>query len=192
MGQQTFLLPIKRVAEKCQRCDLAKTRTNVVFGEGSPTAKVMIVGEGPGAEEDQQGRPFVGRSGYVLDRNLKRVPVERSDIYITNIVKCRPPGNRNPEGRERAACSGWLRKQIGGIQPEIIIALGSVASKHFVPDMPGITRVHGEEFSLSGGMLLVPVFHPSFVLRNPHLESVFLQDLRTAFGKSSMSFSTPT
>jgi len=154
-------------AAQCKACRLHETRSNVVFGEGDPDASLMIVGEGPGADEDEQGRPFVGRAGQLLDRILEAAGIPRESVYITNIVKCRPPGNRNPLPDEAKICSSlWLLKQIEIIKPQIIAPLGSVATQFFLEDKTPITKVRGKWFEWHG-VKVFPIFHPAYLLRNP-------------------------
>ncbi len=154
-------------AAHCTACRLHEGRQNVVFGEGDPDAKLMIVGEGPGADEDRQGRPFVGRAGQLLDRILEAAGIPRTSVYITNIVKCRPPGNRNPLPDEAKICSSlWLLKQIEIIRPQIIVPLGSVATQFFLGEKVPITKVRGKWFEWNG-IRVFPMFHPAYLLRNP-------------------------
>ena len=154
-------------AAHCTACRLHEGRQNVVFGEGDPDAKLMIVGEGPGADEDRQGRPFVGRAGQLLDRILEAAGIPRASVYITNIVKCRPPGNRNPLPDEAKICSSlWLLKQIEIIRPQIIVPLGSVATQFFLGEKVPITKVRGKWFEWNG-IRVFPMFHPAYLLRNP-------------------------
>jgi len=154
-------------AARCTACRLHEGRHSVVFGEGDPDAKLMIVGEGPGADEDRQGRPFVGRAGQLLDRILEAAGIPRSSVYITNIVKCRPPGNRNPLPDEAKICSSlWLNKQIELVRPQIIVPLGSVATQFFLGEKVPITRVRGKWFEWNG-IKVFPMFHPAYLLRNP-------------------------
>lgn len=157
-------------AKACVACDLSKSRTHVVFGEGNPDAKLMIVGEGPGEDEDLQGRPFVGRSGQLLDKILEAAGIPRSSVYIANIVKCRPPGNRVPEPLEAKTCTSlWLLKQIQLIKPQIIIPLGATALEFFAGEKLSITKVRGKFFEWQG-IQIFPMFHPAYLLRNPSRE----------------------
>lgn len=157
-------------ARACVACGLSKSRTHVVFGEGNPDAKLMIVGEGPGEDEDLQGRPFVGRSGQLLDKILEAAGIPRQSIYIANIVKCRPPGNRVPEPLEAKTCTSlWLLKQIQLIKPQIIIPLGATALEFFAGEKLPITKVRGKFFEWQG-IQIFPMFHPAYLLRNPSRE----------------------
>jgi len=154
----------------CTLCPLHETRTNVVFGEGSPMADVLFVGEGPGEAEDRTGRPFVGPAGQKLDEVLSSVGIERSDVYITNIVKCRPPGNRVPGKDEMECCFPYLEAQIALIQPSLIVTLGNTSTQWLLPETPGITKSRGTFLTWRGGIQLLPMFHPSYLLRYPSRE----------------------
>ncbi len=149
----------------CQKCPLARTRTNTVPGEGSPTAEIMFVGEGPGREEDESGRPFVGRAGRFLDELIESLPMRREDVYIANVVKCRPPNNRDPERTEVDQCSNYLRQQIDIIDPLVIVPLGRHALGWFMPELR-ITASNGKIFR-HNNRVLMPLLHPSSGLRNP-------------------------
>jgi DNA polymerase len=142
---------------------------NLVFGEGDPDAKVMVIGEAPGEDEDRQGRPFVGRAGQLLDRILASVELHRDDFYITNMVKHRPPGNRNPKPEELAASEPLLLEQIRLIRPQIIATLGNVPTQHFAATKDGITRTHGHWYEWQG-IRVFPLYHPAYLLRNPSRE----------------------
>ena len=148
----------------CRRCKLCQERTNIVFGVGDPRAKLMFVGEGPGADEDAQGEPFVGRAGQKLNEMIRAIGLERKDVYIANVVKCRPPGNRDPELDEVATCSPFLFRQIEAIQPKVIVALGSPASKTLLDTKVGITTLRGR-WGLFRGIPVMPTFHPAYLLR---------------------------
>jgi len=150
----------------CRRCRLAKGRTNLVFGEGNPDARLMFVGEAPGEQEDRQGRPFVGRAGELLTRLIEKMGFCRDDVYIANTVKCRPPDNRNPLEDEIETCMPFLEKQIDIIGPAAIMTLGSVATRALLGDVGSISRVRGKTFRYKG-IPVVPTFHPSYLLRNP-------------------------
>lgn len=158
---------LKAKAELCMSCGLHVGRTQVVFGEGHSQARLMIVGEGPGADEDASGRPFVGKAGQLLDRILSAAGILRANIYITNMVKCRPPGNRNPQPEEAATCTRlWLNLQIELIAPQVIVTLGSVATQFFLDSKLSITRARGQWTSWNN-IRLLPMFHPAYLLRNP-------------------------
>jgi uracil-DNA glycosylase family 4 len=151
----------------CTRCPLHETRSHAVFGEGDPDATILFVGEGPGEVEDQKGRPFVGPAGQKLDEVLASVNIARESVYITNVVKCRPPGNRVPSKSEMEVCVPYLEAQIALIQPALIVTLGNTSTQWLLPEAPGITRSHGTFYPWRGRILLYPMFHPSYLLRNP-------------------------
>ncbi|MGH9062468.1 MAG: uracil-DNA glycosylase [Acidimicrobiales bacterium] len=152
-------------AKACVRCPLAAGRTNVVFGVGDPHATLMLVGEGPGRDEDLAGEPFVGRSGQLLDRLLaEEVGLHRSQCYIANVVKCRPPGNRDPRPEEIAACRPYLQAQIEAIDPRVVVTLGNFAARLLLDTTEGITRLRGRVYPFGAGAL-VPTFHPAAALR---------------------------
>ncbi len=160
----------------CRKCGLCETRHNVVFGVGPQNARVMLVGEGPGENEDLQGEPFVGRGGQLLDKYLAAVDLSReTNVYIANIVKCRPPKNRDPLPEEQDACIGWLRNQFALLRPKILVCLGRVAAiKLIKPDIK-ITREHGIFFE-KGNVLMMATLHPAALLRNPNQKPAALED----------------
>ena len=149
----------------CRNCDLADTRHNVVFGEGARDAEVMFIGEGPGEQEDLTGRPFVGRAGQLLDDMLTMIDLNRENVFIGNMVKCRPPGNRDPLNIEQEACIGYLRNQVALIRPKIIICLGRIAAKAIIQENFKITEQHGQWFQ-RGGVQMTAIYHPSALLRD--------------------------
>ena len=159
---------LKSACLNCNKCELCKGRTNLVFGIGNENSKVMFIGEGPGENEDLQGEPFVGRSGQLLDKMLAAVDLDRhTNIYIANIVKCRPPKNRDPLPEEQDICINWLRNQVNLIEPKIIVCLGRIAAMKLIkPDMK-ITKEHGIFFEKSG-VLMMATLHPAALLRNPN------------------------
>jgi DNA polymerase len=162
----------------CRRCKLCSGRTNLVFGVGNPHAKLMFVGEGPGRDEDLQGEPFVGRAGQLLnDIITKGIGLKREDVYIANVVKCRPPDNRNPEPDEVAACEPFLKKQIDLIGPEIIIGLGKFAVQTLLQSKVPITRLRGNWHTYHG-IKLMPTFHPAYLLRNPADKRLVWEDIK--------------
>ena len=165
----------------CRRCKLCGTRKNIVFGVGDPKARLMIVGEGPGADEDEQGEPFVGRAGQKLNEMIKAIGLERKDVFIANIVKCRPPGNRDPEPDEVATCSPFLFRQIAAIAPLAIVALGSPAAKTLLGTKEGITKIRGTWGSFRG-IPVMPTFHPAYLLRAYTVENrrLVFEDLKAA------------
>jgi uracil-DNA glycosylase len=151
----------------CRLCKLCESRTNIAFGSGSPRARLMVIGEGPGEEEDKQGKPFVGRAGQLLTKMLESVGFDRErDAYIANVVKCRPERNRNPEPDEVAACNPFLTAQIDTIRPAVILALGNFAAQTLLGTREGITKLRGRVYEYRDSVL-VPTFHPAFLLRNP-------------------------
>src|SRR5436190_1926645 len=154
---------LKEEASGCTRCRLAEGRTQVVFGVGNPEADLMFVGEAPGFHEDKQGYPFVGQAGKLLDRLLAGIGLERSDVYVANTLKCRPPGNRDPMPDEKQACEPWLFRQIELIRPKVIATLGNHATKQLTGKETGITRIHGQEQHVAYGsvdVILYPLYHP--------------------------------
>lgn len=160
----------------CCRCSLCETRKNVVFGQGVPNAEVMFVGEGPGANEDEQGLPFVGRSGKLLDSYLEAIDLDRNrNIFIANIVKCRPPENRDPLPEESAACMPWLRQQFQLLRPKIVVCLGRVAAQQMIGKNLSVTKDHGKFFDKQG-TLFMATLHPAALLRNPHNKPLAFED----------------
>ena len=167
---------LEQDCKSCQKCPLADTRHNVVFGEGNRTAEVMFIGEGPGENEDLQGRPFVGRAGQLLDDMLEVIDLDRSKVYIANIIKCRPPQNRDPLNTEQDACIGYLRNQVALIQPKIIVCLGRVAALKLLDPQFRITREHGQ-WSEKNGVWMTATFHPSALLRDVSKRPEAFEDL---------------
>jgi len=161
----------------CSRCGLSRTRKNVVFGEGDPRSRLMFVGEAPGADEDRQGRPFVGRAGQLLTRIIAAMGLEREQTYITNILKCRPPGNRNPEADEICECLPYLEKQIECIRPEIICTLGLFATQTLTGLRDPIGRMRGKTYEYRG-IPLIPTYHPAACLRNPSSKKLVWEDIK--------------
>lgn len=168
---------LKSECADCSRCELCETRTNLVFGVGNEAAEVMFIGEGPGEQEDLQGLPFVGRAGMLLDDMLRMIDLDRERVYIANIVKCRPPHNRDPLPEERAACSQWLKKQIELVDPLIIICLGRIAATSLIDEDFRITRQHGQWFDIDGRRCLA-IYHPSALLRDVSKRPETFTDLR--------------
>jgi uracil-DNA glycosylase family 4 len=162
----------------CHLCELSKSRQNVVFGEGNENAEILFVGEGPGANEDAQGSPFVGKSGELLTKMIENVlELTREDVYIANIVKCRPPGNRTPTSDEAYTCKPYLLKQIELIRPKLIVTLGGTAYQYLTEDSTPITKIRGtihkqEEYTI------IPTYHPSYLLRNPSAKKEVFEDLK--------------
>lgn len=158
---------LSKSVKNCHLCELSKTRKNVVFGEGNPNSAIMFVGEGPGASEDESGRPFVGRAGQLLTKMIESVlECSRADFYIANIVKCRPPENRVPTPNEALTCKPYLIKQIELISPKIVVALGATSYHYLTEDKTPISKIRGEIIEY-GSIKIIPTFHPSYLLRNP-------------------------
>jgi DNA polymerase len=158
------LRELEAAASGCTRCRLAEGRTQVVFGNGNPRADLMLVGEAPGFYEDKQGEPFVGRSGQLLDRMLRGIGLRREEVYVCNVVMCRPPDNRDPQPDEIAACHGYLDEQVRLVDPKVVVALGNFAAKTLLDTTTGITRLRGRTYPFQGRTLL-PTFHPAAALR---------------------------
>lgn len=176
--QARSLEDLRAAIGDCQRCKLCSGRTNLVFGVGNPHAALMFVGEGPGRDEDLQGEPFVGRAGQLLtDIITKGMGLEREDVYIANVVKCRPPDNRNPEPDEVAACEPFLKKQIDLIRPKIIVGLGKFAVQTLLQSKVPITKLRGNWHSYHG-IKLMPTFHPAYLLRNPADKKLVWEDIK--------------
>jgi DNA polymerase len=161
----------------CTRCELHTTRTNVVFGEGSPESELIFIGEGPGRDEDLSGRPFVGRAGALLTRIIEAMGLNREDVYIANIVKCRPPGNRNPEPDEVSECLPFLEEQVDLIGPRVICSLGNVATQTLTGVRDGITRMRGGSYEYRD-IQVIPTFHPAACLRNPGIKKDVWEDIK--------------
>ena len=173
---------LEQECAQCRECALCQTRKNVVFGVGNPQAEIMLVGEGPGANEDEQGVPFVGKAGQFLDDMLAIIGLDRTLVYIANIVKCRPPGNRDPMNVEQDACIGYLwdylRRQIALIQPKILVSLGRVAAMRLIDPKFRITKEHGVWFDVDG-MRMMAMYHPSALLRDPGKRPETFDDLKS-------------
>ena len=161
----------------CQRCKLHRTRRTLVFGEGNEKAKLMFIGEGPGYDEDVQGRPFVGRAGQLLTKIIQSMHLQREEVYITNIVKCRPPQNRNPEPDEIESCNPFLLRQTDIIQPRIICALGSFSAQTLLKTTAKITALRGRIFEVRATKV-IPTYHPAFLLRNPEKKKEVWEDMK--------------
>ncbi len=160
----------------CKKCPLSLARTNAVPGEGPPDASVVLIGEGPGRNEDLQGRPFVGAAGKQLEALLRDAGLSRGDVYITNVVKCRPPENRRPTGAEADACSAYLERQLRLVRPRLVVLLGDSALKRFLPD-ESLPSAHGKVFR-RGDVALFPTYHPAAMIYNRALEGVIREDFR--------------
>ena len=168
---------LKQECAQCRRCGLGETRHHLVFGDGAENARIMLIGEGPGEQEDLQGQPFVGPAGKLLDEMLEMIYLDRTKVYIANIVKCRPPHNRDPQPEEREACSPWLRQQIDIVDPKIIICLGRIAATSLISEDFRITRQHGQWFDVDGRHCLA-IYHPSALLRDVTKRPDTFTDLR--------------
>lgn len=171
---------IRKDLGDCRRCKLWSTRAKLVFGEGHPRAELMFVGEGPGADEDASGRPFVGRAGQLLTKMIEAIDLKREDVYIANVVKSRPPGNRNPEKDEVAACIPFLFRQIAAVKPKLIVALGNPAMQALLDTKIGITRMRGElhDYPRLAGVKVLPTFHPAYLLCSPDKKREAWDDLK--------------
>ncbi|WP_407692878.1 uracil-DNA glycosylase [Pyxidicoccus xibeiensis] len=176
-GQRPRLDEIRRELGDCKRCKLCTSRKNIVFGSGNPRAELVFVGEGPGETEDLQGVPFVGAAGELLTKMIEAMGFRRDDVYICNVVKCRPPGNRNPEPDEIAACEPFLRAQLAAIQPKVVVALGKFAAQTLLRDSTPITRMRGN-WRTYEGIQLMPTFHPAYLLRSPAEKRKAWEDLQ--------------
>ena len=166
----------------CQKCGLAETRTNVVFGEGARDAEVMFIGEGPGEQEDRTGRPFVGRAGQLLDDMLAMIDLKREKVFIGNMVKCRPPQNRDPLNIEQEACIGYLRNQVALLKPKIIVCLERIAAMKLIKEDFKITREHGQWIE-KAGVWMMAMYHPSALLRDPRKRPESFEDLKSLQAK---------
>ena len=173
----TELELLRSTCQDCHKCPLGDTRTNLVFGVGNPNADLMFVGEAPGEQEDLSGTPFVGRAGQLLDRFLYAVDISREDVYIANILKCRPPKNRDPLPEEEDACIGYLREQVRLIRPKVIVCLGRIAAMRLIKPDFKITAEHGQWFQ-KGNYLMTAVYHPAALLRDPRKKEDMLEDMK--------------
>lgn len=184
---------VRRELGDCRRCKLCNGRKNLVFGVGNPRAQLVFVGEGPGADEDEQGIPFVGAAGQLLTKMIEAMGFGRDEVYICNVVKCRPPGNRNPEPDEIAACEPFLKAQIAAIRPKAIVALGKFAAQTLLREETPITRLRGQ-WRTYQGIPLMPTFHPAYLLRSPNEKKNAWADLKqvmTMLGKSGPAKGQP-
>ncbi len=200
LGRSLTLTQVREELGECTRCKLHKGRKNIVFGVGNPKAWLVFVGEAPGADEDEQGEPFVGRAGQLLTRIIEAMKLTRDQVYICNIIKCRPPGNRNPEPDEIASCEPFLIGQLQAIKPKLICALGNFAAQILLRTKEPISKLRGRFHSYQG-IPVLPTFHPAYLLRNPHEKKTVWEDmkllqreyerLRVLPGPASPSLSTP-
>ena len=182
LNRTPTLEEIREEIGDCKRCKLHRGRRNIVFGVGNPEADLMFVGEAPGADEDAQGIPFVGRAGQLLTRIIKAIGLQREQVYIANILKCRPPGNRDPERDEVESCEGFLFQQIQTIDPMLVVALGRYAAQTLLQTKTAISRIRGKFYPYRGG-LLIPTFHPSYLLRNPSAKRQVWEDMKAIRAK---------
>ena len=171
---------LEKSLENCQKCKLCKTRNNIVFGVGNREADIMLIGEGPGADEDMQGEPFVGKAGKLMDMAFEALGIKKEELYIANIVKCRPPFNRNPEQDEEQACLDYLRNQVILVKPKVIVLLGNVALKNILGKEYGITSSRGKWIE-KRGIYYMPTWHPAALLRDENKKIEFLNDLKLVF-----------
>jgi len=173
----TTLDSIRAEIGDCQRCKLAPKRTNIVFGSGNPGAELVFVGEAPGFDEDQQGLPFVGRAGQLLTKIIESINLKREDVYICNVLKCRPPDNRNPEPDEVAACNPFLKKQLATIRPKIVCCLGTFAAQTVLQMAAPISKLRGKFFDMDG-IRVIATFHPAYLLRSPEKKREVWEDMK--------------
>jgi len=178
---------LARIALACTKCKLAGTRTQVVYGVGNPHADLMFVGEAPGADEDKQGEPFVGRAGQLLTDIIKAMKLTRDDVYIANVIKCRPPGNRNPEPEEIEACRPFIRRQIELIKPKVIVTLGKFALQSLLERSYSITAARGNWLEYNG-IKVMPTFHPAYLLRTPGAKKEVWQDMKQVMAELGIPF----
>jgi len=182
-GQDETLADVEQRASGCVKCELSENRRSVVFGVGPHNARAMFVGEAPGQNEDEQGEPFVGRAGQFMDKCLKDLDIHRECIYITNVVKCRPPENRDPKTEEMNACEPYLQDQIRLVNPDVIVTMGSVASKRLTRSSKGISQLRGNWFSFEDRTPVLPTYHPAYLLRQRSAIKKFRRDVKKIFQK---------
>jgi len=185
-GNDTLLAELGKVAAVCQNCRLAGTRTNVVYGVGNPNADLMFIGEAPGRDEDLKGEPFVGRAGQLLTDIIKAMQLTREQVYIANVIKCRPPENRNPESDELDACRPYIRRQVELIQPRVIVTLGRFALVGLTEKVYGITSVRGHWLEYEG-VKLMPTYHPAYLLRTPSAKKEVWADMKKVMAELGIS-----
>jgi DNA polymerase len=178
--QESPALSLEETILNCKKCPLSQSRTHAVPGEGDLNAELMFIGEAPGRDEDLQGRPFVGRAGQLLTKIIQAMTFQRDEVYITNIIKCRPPGNRNPQGNEIASCKDYLLAQIDLISPKVIVTLGKVAADFFIRSSLGMTALRGDFYDFED-IKVMPTFHPSYLIRNEgnrNLKKMVWEDMK--------------
>jgi uracil-DNA glycosylase len=176
-GAAPDLTSLERFLAGCPRCKLSRSRTNIVFGQGNPKAELMFVGEAPGRDEDEQGLPFVGRAGQLLTKIIEAIGKKREEVYIANVLKCRPPNNRNPEADEVAACRPFLEEQIRLISPKVLVTLGTFAAQAILETDEPIGRLRGR-WQSARGLRVMPTFHPAFLLRSPERKKDVWEDMK--------------
>jgi DNA polymerase len=176
-SKRKLLEEIRQKLGECKRCKLYQTRHHIVFGEGNPEAKLVLVGEAPGREEDLQGKPFVGAAGQLLTKMLKAIGLSREEVYICNVIKCRPPGNRNPQPDEIDACLPFLLEQLKVINPKVICTLGSISTHTLLNTKIPVSKLRGQIHAWQG-IKLIPTFHPAYLLRNPSQKRLAWEDLQ--------------
>lgn len=181
LDSEAQLKTLREEIGDCNHCKLCSKRTNIVFGVGNPNAELMFIGEGPGGDEDEQGIPFVGRAGQLLTKIIEAMNYKREEVYIANIVKCRPPNNRNPEPDEVSSCIGFLIKQVEIVKPKVIVCLGSVATRNLLQTEDKITKIRGN-FTNWQGIPVMPTYHPAFLLRNPNMKKPVWEDMQKVMG----------
>ena len=184
------LTGLRELATACEKCELSKTRTHVVFGTGNEQADLMFVGEAPGADEDQQGQPFVGRAGQLLTKIIEASGLTRDQVYIANVLKCRPPGNRNPKSSEIESCEPYLIRQVMLIQPKVICALGTFAAQMILRTDAKISNLRGN-FHSYHGIKVMPTYHPAYLLRNPGGKRQVWEDIQKVMAELNLSIPRP-
>jgi uracil-DNA glycosylase family 4 len=183
---KTLLAELQAIATVCENCKLSKTRTQVVYGVGNPNADLMFIGEAPGRDEDEKGEPFVGRAGQLLTDIIKAMKLTRDDVYIANVVKCRPPENRNPDPDELEACRPYIRRQVEIIQPKVIVTLGKFALQSLTETSYGITAARGQWLEYHG-VKVMPTYHPAYLLRTPSAKKDVWNDMKLVMAELGMT-----
>jgi DNA polymerase len=189
-NESDLLGDLRAIAIACEKCRLSKTRTQVVYGVGNPKADLMFIGEAPGRDEDLQGEPFVGRAGQLLTDIIKAMKLTRDDVYIANVIKCRPPENRNPEPDELDACRPYIRRQVELIQPKVIVTLGRFALQSLTEKAYGITSVRGQWLEYNG-VKVMPTYHPAYLLRNPAAKKDVWADMKKVMAELGIDPAQP-
>jgi len=183
---KTLLAELQAIATVCEKCKLSRTRTQVVYGVGNPNADLMLIGEAPGRDEDLKGEPFVGRAGQLLTDIIKAMKLTRDDVYIANVVKCRPPENRNPEPEELDACRPYIRRQVEIIQPKVIVTLGKFALQSLTEKSYGITATRGQWLEYNG-VKVMPTYHPAYLLRTPSAKKDVWADMKLVMAELGLT-----